>query len=86
MTLESEASSRRAHLIVLVVESLGSLLGKAYHNRPVAVLEGRLELEVDPILKAGSLAIHEERDAEAFPITRSRSLLKLRAANGLRIV
>jgi hypothetical protein len=70
-SLKPEARNRGSHLIVLIVQSLGSLVSKASHDGPVAVLKGRLKLEIDPIPKAGSLAIHEERD---FDISQPHAL------------
>ena len=40
---------KRAHLIVLVVERLGPLLCQANHHSPIAIIEGRLKLEVDAV-------------------------------------
>lgn len=45
-------------LVVLVVEGPGSLLGQADDDGPVAVVEGRLQLEVDAVFERGPLAIH----------------------------
>lgn len=45
-------------LVVLVVGGPGSLLGQADDEGPVAVVKGRLQLEVDAVLERGPLAIH----------------------------
>lgn len=65
-SLKVASMSCETHLIVLIIGDLGSLLGKADHDRPVAVMKGRLKLEINPILQARSLAIHEERGADTF--------------------
>lgn len=46
---------KRAHLIVLVVERLGPFLCQANHHSPIAIIEGRLKLEVDAVFEVGSL-------------------------------
>lgn len=59
---------RGAHLIVLVVERSSPLLCKTNHNSPVAIVKGRLKLEVDTVLEVGSLlSIHECQASRHFP-------------------
>jgi hypothetical protein len=61
-------SFRGAHLIVLVVECPSPLLCKTNHNSPVAIVKGRLKLEVDTVFKVGSLLpIHECQASRHFP-------------------
>jgi hypothetical protein len=52
-------SAQETYLIVLILESLDSLVSKLHYQGPVLVVKGRLQLEIDSILKTRALAIHE---------------------------
>lgn len=63
----SSTAPIKSHLIILVVESSGPLLCKTDHSSPVAIVKGRLQLEVDAVLEIGYLlSIHECQTSRRF--------------------